>query len=265
MIDPQSLAPLGLNAYEAAAYLALLGRPSLTPAEVASRAKIPRQRVYDVLLSLTTKGLCLVQNENPRSYVGIEPKTALDLLVLERESALERQRKEAKELAGRLSEELGPIFAAGHGQHDPLAYVEVLSGQSRIAHRAIALAESAARSVNSCIKRPMILSREQNWAFMKTPLNRGLRYRALYDEEAMEDAELRGWMEQFSQWGLEIRVAASLPLKMQAFDEEIALISMQDPAAGQPSFTAVLIHNKGAAAMLNLAFEHLWANARLYA
>jgi hypothetical protein len=265
MIDPQALAPLGLNAYEAAAYLALLGRPDLTPAEVASRAKIPRQRVYDVLLSLTSKGLCVARNENPKTYAGVEPKTALDLLALEREASLERQRKEARDLADRLAQELGPIFAAGHGQHDPLAYVEVLSGQTRIAHRAIALAERAVHSVNSCIKRPMILSQEQNWAFMRTPLNRGLRYRALYDEEAMRDEELRGWMEQFSQWGLEIRVAASLPLKMQAFDEEIALISMQDPAAGQPSFTAVLIHNKGAAAMLNLAFEHLWANARQYA
>lgn len=55
MPDPQSLIPLGLNAYEAAAYIALLGRPELAPADVAKQAGIPRQRVYDVLTTLSAK------------------------------------------------------------------------------------------------------------------------------------------------------------------------------------------------------------------
>jgi hypothetical protein len=37
---------------------------------------------------------------------------------------------------------------------------------------------------------------------------------------------------------------------------------MQDPAGGQPSFTAVAIHNRGLVAMLNLAFEHPWVGAK---
>jgi hypothetical protein len=59
-------------------------------------------------------------------------------------------------------------------------------------------------------------------------------------------------------------VAPELPLKMQAFDDEAVLISMQDPAAGQPSFTAVAIHNRGLVAMVNLAFERLWDGARRF-
>jgi hypothetical protein len=59
-------------------------------------------------------------------------------------------------------------------------------------------------------------------------------------------------------------VVPELPLKMQAFDDEVVLVSMQDPAGGPPSFTAVAIHNRGAVAMLNLAFEYLWAQGQAF-
>jgi sugar-specific transcriptional regulator TrmB len=262
MVDLQSLAVLGLNSYEAAAYVALLGRPELSPAEVASRGNIPRQRVYDVLESLAAKGLCVARDTTPKVFTAVDPKAAFDVLAQERIAALERQRIEAQAAAARLAAELAPVFASGRSQTDPLAYVEVLTGPARIAQRALALAAAAKTSVNSCIKRPMILSRDQNQRFLKAPLGRGLRYRALVDAEAMEDAELRGWMEQFRGSGLDIRITPDLPLKMQSFDDEVGLVSMQDPAGGEPSFTAVAIHNRGVVAMLNLAFEHLWNNAR---
>jgi hypothetical protein len=258
----QSLISLGLNAYEAATYVALLSRPQLHPSEVSRLARIPRQRVYDVLDSLVAKGLCIARDANPKSYSAIDPKIALELLAEERGTALEIQKQETEQMAARVAAELLPLFTSGRGQTDPLAYVEVLAGSARIAHRALALAQEAKKSVNSCIKRPMILSKEQNWTFLKAPLGRGLKYRALCDPDAIADAELRSWMEEFREWGLEIRVAPELPLKMQAFDDEAVLISMQDPAAGQPSFTAVAIHNRGLVAMLNLAFERLWDGAR---
>ena len=65
MIDAQELTGLGLTSYEAAASLALLERAELTSADVAARAAIPRQRVYDVLGSLTAKGLCLARDGAP--------------------------------------------------------------------------------------------------------------------------------------------------------------------------------------------------------
>jgi hypothetical protein len=262
VIDTQALTNLGLNAYEAGAYLALLGRPELTSTEVAAKGSIPRQRVYDVLGSLTAKGLCTVRDTTPKSYAAVAPDIALDQLARERAALLARQQEETQALALRLAAELGPIFASGRGQNDPLAYVEVLSGPTRIAHRSLALAEAATRSVNSCIRRPMILSLEQNRTFMHAPLGRGLAYRALCDDETLADADLRELLLLCRSEGLDVRVVPTLPLKMQVFDEEVVLLSMQDPAGGPPSFTAVVIHNRGVAAMLNLAFTHLWAGAK---
>ena len=265
MMEAQELAALGLTSYEAAAYLALLGQAELTPAEVAARGAIPRQRVYDVLAGLAVKGLCQSRDGSPRTYGAVAPAVAMELLAGERSAALARQKQEAEAAAARLTEALTPLFAGGRGRSDPLAYAEVLSGPTRIAQRALALARAAKRQVLSSITRPMILSNEQNQAFMEAPLGRGLVYRALCDGSVAEDAELAGLWPGLCAKGLDLRVAAALPLKMQCFDDETTLLSMQDPAGGQPSFTAVVIHNQGVAAMLRLAFEHLWAGAKPYA
>jgi hypothetical protein len=218
-----------------------------------------------VLASLVTKGLCVTRDTTPKTYTVLDPKIALPLLAQERVAVLERQQQETQSLASRLAQELTPVFLSGRGQNDPLAYVEVLSGSARIAHRALALAEAAQKSVNSCIKRPLILSQDHNWTFLKAPLGRGLKYRALCDTDTIHDPELRAWIKQFHEWGLDVRIVPELPLKMQTFDDEVVLLSMQDPAGGPPSFTAVAIHNRGVVAMLNLAFEHLWAHARPFA
>jgi hypothetical protein len=264
MIEAQELAVLGLTSYEAAAYLALLGRVELTPVEVAARGAIPRQRVYDVLATLAAKGLCLARDGSPRAYAAVAPGIALELLAGERAAQLARQRREAEAAAARLTEALAPIFAGGRGQSDPLAYAEVLTGPTRIAHRALALATSASRRVNSCITRPLILSAEQNRTFMEAPLGRGLAYRALCDAATVAEPGFGGLLDDLGRQGLEVRLATPLPLKMQAFDDETVLLSMQDPAGGPPSFTAVVIHNRGVAAMLNLAFEQLWNGAAPY-
>lgn len=256
------LSELGLNGYEAAVYLALLGRSGLTPTELSSRAKVPRQRIYDVLETLAGKGLCTSRDTTPKTFFAIDPQLALDSLSQQRAAALEREREKTTKRAQELILALLPIFQAGRGQNDPLAYIEVLSEPSRIATRALEMARSAQVSVNSCIKRPLILSQEQNWRFIRDPLQRGLFYRALYEEPALEDEELREWMQTFREWGQQIRLVPELPVKMNAFDENEVLLSMQDPVGGPPSFTALAIRHRGMIAFLNMAFEHLWERGK---
>lgn len=253
-----SLTELGLSGYETAVYLALLGRGGLTPTELAARAKVPRQRIYDVLETLGGKGLCTSRDTSPKTFFAIDPALALESLSLQRAAALEREREKTAKKAQELILELLPIFNAGRGQNDPLAYIEVLSEPSRIAARALEIARSAKSSVNSCIKRPLILSQEQNWRFIREPLQRGVHYRALYERSALEDEELSEWMRTFREWGQQIRLVPNLPVKMNAFDDEAALLSMQDPVGGPPSFTALTIRHRGTIAFLNMAFEWLW-------
>lgn len=253
-----ALTELGLTSYESAAYFALLGRSSFTSTELATRAKIPRQRIYDVLASLEDKGLCLARDTTPRSFMGIDPKLALEALHQQRVDEFEREQQRIAIQATALIEELSPLYQVGRGQNDPLGYIDVLADPSRISVKALELARAVRVRVNSCIKRPFILTKDQNWKFMREPLKRGIAYRAIYETSALDDEELRVWLTSFHKWGQEIRLISELPLKMQVFDDDVALMSMQDPVGGSPSFTAIAIRHRGMVTMMNLAFEQLW-------
>ena len=77
------LQQIGLNAYEARSYLVLVGHPKFKALELAARAHVPRQKIYEVLDSLVEKGfaqvvrsgqnLLLVELDFMRTqYVGVE-------------------------------------------------------------------------------------------------------------------------------------------------------------------------------------------------
>lgn len=92
---------LGLNTYEARTYIALLlGGPG-KPGEIAQRAGIPVQRVYDVLRRLRARGLVV---EAHGEYSVADPRVALEAkaeeIVLEALSKAE----EIKRLGARLAE-----------------------------------------------------------------------------------------------------------------------------------------------------------------
>ncbi len=258
------LSDLGMNSYEAAAYLALLSRDGLTPAELAPMAKIPRQRVYDVLETLSVKGFCSIRDGSPKTYFAVPPDVALERFRQQRAEAMERERERLAQQSDALLAQLLPIWTTGRDQKNPLRYIEILTDPNRIAAQALSLARGATRSVNSCIKTPLILSSEQNWRFLREPLERGLRYRAVYEQAARQDAQLSEWMTAFREYGQEIRLVEHLPIKMQAFDDESALLSLQDPVGGAPSFTAIAIHHPGTVAFLNMAFEQLWQTGEPY-
>jgi sugar-specific transcriptional regulator TrmB len=71
------LTALGLNKYEARAYLALLGYEKSSAVEVANRAQVPRQRIYDVLASLLDWGMVVTTDGRPVRHTALHPAVAL--------------------------------------------------------------------------------------------------------------------------------------------------------------------------------------------
>ncbi|MBC8138289.1 MAG: TrmB family transcriptional regulator [Fibrella sp.] len=258
------LSDLGMNSYEAAAYLALISRDGLTPTELAPMAKIPRQRVYDILDALSTKGFCSIRDGSPKTYFAVPPDVALEKFRQQRAEAMERERERLARQSEVLLTQLLPIWETGRDQKNPLRYIETLTDPNRIAAQALSLARGATRSVNSCIRLPLILTPEQNWRFLREPLERGIVYRAIYEKSARQSPQLSEWMTAFREYGQEIRLVEHLPIKMQAFDDEATMLSLQDPVGGAPSFTAITIRHPGTVAFLNMAFEQLWQTGEPY-
>ena len=64
---------MGLNAYEARSYLVLVGHPRFKALELAARAHVPRQKIYEVLDSLVEKGFAQVIQEKTKLFLAVPP------------------------------------------------------------------------------------------------------------------------------------------------------------------------------------------------
>ncbi len=260
--DPQqleNLMSLGLTRYEAAVYLALLERYDFTPIQVATRAQVPRQRIYDVLESLCEHGLCVERHSGrQRLFQAVDPSKALSTLLQEKqrqyEAELARQQQQTEKLVATLT----PLYAVGHGTQDPLAYIEVLSEPNRIAERGAALAQSAQQSICVFFTQPSLLSYEEGLQLVQNPLSRGVNYRTIYEYNIWLDPTGREFVRQCETWGQQVRFVPEVPFKMQLFDGQVTLLSLQDPLVGTPSFTALAITHPGLAKILQMAFDTLW-------
>src|SRR4051812_7778633 len=70
MVAVDLLQRVGLNKYEAEAYLALLADGPLTGYELGKRSSVPLSKSYEVLERLTRRGLALVQPGDPPRYLA---------------------------------------------------------------------------------------------------------------------------------------------------------------------------------------------------
>ena len=71
------LQQLGLNAYEARTYLVLLGHARFKALELAPRARVPRQKIYEVLDSLVERGFARVVQDRTKLFSAVEPNLAI--------------------------------------------------------------------------------------------------------------------------------------------------------------------------------------------
>jgi sugar-specific transcriptional regulator TrmB len=102
-----SLRDLGLSEYESRAYRSLLETGATTAKELSRASDVPMGRIYDVLNSLETKDLVRSQTASrPKKYVAVEPETALDRLLADKQAQLEEQLEQFETIASELEQKL---------------------------------------------------------------------------------------------------------------------------------------------------------------
>ncbi len=122
MVDERwipQLKTLGLNKYEARAYLALLGHDESSAVEVANRASIPRQRIYDVLANLRDWDMVIARDGRPVRHTAREPAMALPSML---EIRRRRQKAEHERLMGLVETiiyDLEPLFDVSEADGRP--------------------------------------------------------------------------------------------------------------------------------------------------
>ena len=247
------LVNLGLTGYEASAYLALTRRGRATGAEVARLAGLPRQRVYDVLNGLVARGVASVEPGRPARYTALSPEEVVGALLGARRAELAQLEQEATDAIARLT----PEFRAGRSENDPLDYIEVLRDPAAIGKRFAELEASVEHEILVFTKPPYAIEPADNVAGLQL-LGRGVEARSVYERSLYEDAAQVEAVRHFVEAGERARVVDELPLKLVLIDERIALFTMEDPVAGAPGLTIMIVEHSALAQLLKLAFERMW-------
>lgn len=251
--DVAGLMDLGLTRYEAKGYLALIGRGEATPAEIARLAAIPRQRVYDVLASLSERAMVAVVPGRGIRYRAQPPDQVLDRLLAVRRRELDR-------LSGstaQLTEQLLSRFVDGQARGGPLDYVEVLRDREHAVERIDQLWDKAEREVLTFVCPPYLAPPALEEATVPSVVTK----RAVYELSLLDDLELASLVQAYAELGEEIRLAATLPMKLTVVDGRSVAFNMPDPVAGDDSVTTLVVHHEKLAATLRIAFEAAWAQA----
>src|SRR4051794_22713718 len=220
-MDDPDLAPLvnlGLTGYEASAYLALTRRRRATGADVARVAGLPRQRIYDVLDGLVTRGLATVEAGRPARYPAVAPDAAVGALLAARRAALGELEREAEAAVERLM----PPYQAGRDETDPLDFIELLREPAAIGRRFAELEESVEREILVLTKPRYAIEPAENVAGLQL-LARGVVARSVYERALYDDPSQVEAVRRFVEAGERARVVDELPLKLVVIDERIAL------------------------------------------
>ncbi|MFH1443220.1 MAG: helix-turn-helix domain-containing protein [Candidatus Micrarchaeota archaeon] len=124
---------LGLNQYEAQAYLALSLGGVNTAGEIAEVGKIARPRVYDVLDKLQEKGFAALKSGRPVKYAPVPISEAIQTLKKHKENALHDELLKIEELGVSLRKTLDKT--SGTKKFDVEENVWTLRGRNTIYSR----------------------------------------------------------------------------------------------------------------------------------
>ena len=254
--EARRLQQIGLNAYESRAYLVLIGHRRFKALEVAGPARIPRQKIYEVLDSLVEKGFVRVVQGKAKQFSAVEPCLALDGLLARKKEAYEHDWEDRRSLATSLSGALAESYANGNRGHGPLDYIRIVADTNQIAeeYRRFLL-ETTEEYLE--LARPPYAVQPMQEPMVQRLLENGVSCRLIYDSHALESSQ-RHRLEQLEKTKAKVRVLGELPIKLALFDNERGMVSLDDPVASRPGITALVFdHKQLAAAMLSL-FDDCW-------
>jgi sugar-specific transcriptional regulator TrmB len=254
----ERLTRLGLTSYEARAYVALLRRDTLTAAETARLAGLPRQRVYDVLSSLVEKGLASTRPGRAVKYSATAPEQALERLLATHRLQLSDLERDTLSLI----EELMPAYRAGQEHTNPLEYIEVLRDRKAINERFSELEAGIKSEILVFTKPPYATPIQEDTGGLEVV--RSHRARSVYEFSAFDDRAFADAVRRYIDAGEDARFVPSLPLKLVIIDEQIVMFGIEDPVAGRAVLTMIVVDHPSLARLLKIAFDAVWETGLTY-
>jgi HTH-type transcriptional regulator, sugar sensing transcriptional regulator len=248
------LQQLGLNAYEARSYL--VGHPRFKALELAARAHVPRQKIYEVLDSLVEKGFAQVIQEKTKLFSAVEPSLALPSYLVRRAQVLQHELSDQNRMADTLVTDLTNAYSEGRGERGTLDYLRIVSDpeQTAIQYRRML---SDVRNEYLEFSRPPYAVDPLDEQLVKKARQRGVTCRLLIEAGTL-DAAHRQRLDEYSMAGVEVGQIDSLPMKLAVFDGKRGLLALLDPVITRPTWTAVVFEHAGMGEAMKGLFTNYW-------
>lgn len=233
-------------------YRTLLGMPPVALAVLAERLECGAAEVAALVDTLEAKGLVSRVAGEGQRVVAAPPELAIEVLLLQRQEELQRARLEA----ARLSD----TYRRAGQQRTAAELVEVVTGREAIAQRFEQLQLAAQHEVLVFDTPPYAVSPPYDHGTELAGLARGVRYRGLYDRQALDLEGAVGEISELTVAGEEARVLGEVPMKLAIADRSLALVPL---AADQPTMEAgaALVHPCALLDALITLFESMWSRA----
>lgn len=249
----------GLNAYEARSYVVLLGHPSFKALELAPRAHVPRQKIYEVLDSLVEKGFAQVVQQKTKLFSAVDPNLAISAFFARRSRSLENELSEQERLAMALLPELRAAYEQGQDGRGALHFLSLVNDPMQTgAHYRRMLTGAGAEYAE--FSRPPFAVDPLSERLVTEAAARGIFCRLLLETGRSGPAP-DARFEEHRAAGVQIRYIDRLPLKLALFDRRCGLLALLDPVATKPSWTAVVFEHEGFAEAMSGLFESYWDRA----
>ena len=255
----RKLQQVGLNAYEARSYLVLLGHPRFKALELAARAHVPRQKIYEVLDSLVEKGFAQVVQERTKLFSAVDPSLAVPAYLGRRSKMLQNELTEQSRLASGLIEDLRASFLEGQDGRGTLDFLSLVNDPMQTAVHYRRMLTTAGREYSE-FSRPPFAVDPLDEQLVKDAASRGVNCRLLIEAGAIDEVH-RHRLREYRSVGIEIRFAERLPMKLALFDSKCGLVALLDPVLTRPSWTAVIFEHEGFAQAMAGLFETYWCRA----
>jgi HTH-type transcriptional regulator, sugar sensing transcriptional regulator len=186
--------------------------------------------------------------------VAAQPDDALDRLLDQHRARLGQLERDVADTIARLT----PAYRDGRGADDPLDFIEVLREPAAIAKRFAELEASVQREILVFTKPPYAVEPAENVEGLKV-LERNIEARSVYERSIYDHPAHVTAIRDFIAAGEQARVVDRLPLKLVVIDERVAMFTLEDPVAGEPALTIMIVEHPALARLLKLAFESVWA------
>jgi DNA-binding CsgD family transcriptional regulator len=250
------LTEFGLSETAELVWLALLGTPLASLAELVATTTTSRAEVVAALAELDEAGLAH-REASPSGFAMHEPTIAMDTLIARDERELASRRERLGAIRANVPA-LAEMYTRGRASTAGFVDLDVVHRAEEIRQR-VFLAGESTRSEHRHFMHGVRAETVRNAVKADAAtLGRGVRQRSIIGTEDLADPEVFDALGLLHELGEEIRTVPSLPAQMMIMDRDLAVVprSAEDRTQG-----AIFIREPTLLALLVYLFDHVWSTA----